>query len=122
MKVKIVSVFLVLVVVLTCMVLASTAFAKSSTIDQIIKDAQDGTIDGSWSAAQIQAALDYINNNPLYAQYSDLPGVLGDYLASLKAPGAAAGQLAFTGSDVLLIFAAGLGLIGGGLILRRRYA
>ncbi len=113
MKVKIVSVF-VLVVILSSLVLASAAMAQSSTIDQIIKDAQDGTVNGSWTAAQIQAALDYISNNPLYAQYSDLPGVLGDYLASLKAPGAAPGQLAFTGSEVLLIFAAGLGLIGGG--------
>jgi hypothetical protein len=121
MKVKIVSLFLVLVVAL-CLVLASTAVAKSSTIDQIIKDAQDGTINGHWTAAQIQAALNYISGNPLYAQYSDLAGVLGDYLASLQAPDAVNGQLAFTGSNVLLIIAAGLGLTGGGFVLRRSRA
>ena len=79
-----------------------------SVIDAIIKDAQDGTIDGNWTAAQIRATLAFIQNNPVYQQYSDLEGVLEDYLASLQAPGEQGGQLAFTGGEVFLILAAGL--------------
>jgi len=48
--------------------------------------------------------------------------VLQEYLASLVAPGAQGGQLAFTGSEVLLILGAGAGLIGSGVLLRRRRA
>ena len=93
-----------------------------STIDAIIKDAADGTIDGTWSKAEINAALAYIQDNPLYEQYSDRKGVLEDYLASLQAPGEQGGELAFTGGEVLVILGAGAGLIGSGALLRRRRA
>lgn len=122
MKVRFVSVVaLVLLLVLAFAVVAQAAVPQS-VIDAIIEDAKDGTIDGNWSAAEIQAALDYIENDPLYAQYSDLRGLLEDYLASLQDPGTQGGQLAFTGSEVLLILAAGAGLIGGGALLRRSRA
>ena len=101
---------------------ASVAFAGGST-DGVIKDAADGTVDGSWSASQIKSALTSIKTNPVYSQYSDVEGVLQDYLASLAAPGAAGmngGQLAFTGGSTFVVLALGLGLIGGGLLLRRR--
>ena len=107
--------------------------AAGGSVDGVINDAQNGTIDGNWSAAQVRAALAFLQNNPLYSQYSDAQGVLQDYLASLQAPGAqAAGgttagaqgaqgaQLAFTGGNVLLILATGAALVGGGLMLRRR--
>jgi hypothetical protein len=109
------------IALLIILVFAVVAQAVSqSTIDAIIKDAQDGTIDGNWTAAEINAALAYIQNNPIYQQYSDLEGVLQEYLASLAAPGEQGGQLAFTGSEVLLILGAGAGLIGSGALLRRR--
>jgi hypothetical protein len=104
------------------LVLAFAAVAQAvpqSTIDKIIKDAQDGTIDGNWTAAQVQAALTYVQNNPANVQYSDTKGELEDYLASLQAPGGVSGQLAFTGGEIFLILAAGAALIGGGLALRR---
>ena len=100
--------------------------AAGGSIDGVINDAQNGTIDKNWSAAQVRAALAYLQDNPLYSQYSDAQGVLEDYLASLQAPGATAtagsqgAQLAFTGSNVLLILATGGALVGGGLVLRRR--
>lgn len=122
MKAKLV--FLIALALLFVLVFAAIASAAvpQSVIDAIIKDAQDGTIDGDWTAAQIQAALAYLRDNPVYEQYSDLQGVLEDYLASLQAPGEQSGQLAFTGSEVLLILGAGAGLIGSGALLRRRHA
>jgi hypothetical protein len=98
------------------------AAVPQSVIDAIIQDAQDGTIDGNWSAAEIRAALAFIQNNPIYEQYSNLAGVLEDYLASLQAPGEQGGELAFTGGEVFLILAAGAALIGGGAVLRRSRA
>ncbi len=109
---------------LLTMVFASVALAVSqSTIDAIIADAQDGTIDGTWTATEIRAALDYIRNNPVYQQYTELEGVLEDYLAGLQAPGEEeGGQLAFTGGELLLLLGAGASLIGSGVALRRRRA
>ena len=108
-----------LLLILVFAVVAQAAVPQS-TIDAIIKDAQDGTIDGHWSAAEIRATLAYIQDNAVYQQYSNLAGVLEDYLASLQAPGEQGGQLAFTGGEVFLIMAAGAALIGGGVLLRRR--
>jgi len=122
MKAKLVGA-LVLALILM-LVLSSVAMAgvSQATINAIIKDAQDGTLDGHWTAAEIRAALAYIENSPVYEQYSAIKGVLQDYLASLQAPGEQSGQLAFTGSNIVLAFGAGAALIGGGILLRRRRA
>ena len=74
------------------------------------------------SSAEIRAALAYLQANPAYEQYSNLRGVLEDFLASLQAPGAQGGELAFTGGEVLLLLGAGAALIGGGTALRRSRA
>jgi hypothetical protein len=113
---------IVLALVLS-LVFASVALATSqATINEILKDAGDGTIDGTYSAADVQAALDYAKANPDVTQYSAVQGVLEDYLASLQSPGAAnAGEeLKFTGGELFMVFAAGAGLIGSGTLLRRR--
>ncbi len=113
---------LALALVLT-LVFASVAFATSqATIDKIVKDASDGMIDGSYSKADIQAALDFIEANPTYSQYGQVKGVLSDYLASLQSPEAttAGGELKFTGGELFVVLAAGAGLIGSGTFLRRR--
>ena len=112
------------VALLIVLVFAVVAVAKVSqaTIDAIIADAADGTIDGNWKANQVRAALSYVQNNPLEQQYSAVQGVLEDYLASLQAPGEQGGELAFTGGEVFLILAAGAALIGGGALLRRSRA
>lgn len=122
MKVKLLTVVAVALLLVLAFAVVAQAAVPQSVIDAIIEDAKDGRIDGNWTAAEIQAALDYIENNPIYEQYSDLRGLLEDYLASLQDPGTQGGQLAFTGSEVLLILAAGAGLIGGGALLRRRRA
>ena len=110
-----------LLLVLVFAVVAQAAVSQD-TIDAILKDAADGTIDGNWTSAQIRAALAFLEDNPTYVQYSNLKGVLEDYLLSLQDPGAQGGELAFTGGEVLLVLAAGAALIGGGLVLRRSQA
>jgi hypothetical protein len=122
MRVKLVGAITVALLLILVFAVVASAAVPQSVIDAIIKDAQDGTIDGNWTAAQIRAALAYIQNNAIYQQYSDLEGVLEDYLASLQAPGEQGGQLAFTGGEVILVLAAGAALIGGGALLRRSQA
>ena len=121
MKSKLMGAFVLLALVVLAFGVVGQAAAGGS-IDGVINDAQNGTIDKNWSAAQVRAALAYLQDNPLYSQYSDAQGVLEDYLASLQAPGATAqgAELAFTGGNVLLILATGGALVGGGLVLRRR--
>lgn len=121
----------ILTVLLVALV-ASLAFAgvasatSQSTIDAIISDAASGTLDGDWSKADVQAALGYLESDPLSKQYSDGEAVLEAYLAGLGGGGgsqpgvASSGNLAFTGADILVALSAGIGLIGGGLFLRRR--
>ena len=120
MKMRIVTIA-VLVVVAALMV-ASFAQASSSTTTAIIKDAQDGHVDGNYTAAQVQAALAFLKSDPTLQQYTDVQGVLQDYLASLPDPGVQSGGLMFTGGSTAVLFAFGLALMGGGLVLRRRHA
>jgi hypothetical protein len=122
MRVKFLGTIAIALLLILMFAVVAQAAVPQSVIDAIIKDAQDGTIDGHWSAAEIRATLAYIQNNPIYQQYSDLEGVLQDYLASLQAPGEQGGQLSFTGGEVFLIMAAGAALIGGGALLRRSQA
>lgn len=120
MKAKLLAAVLLAAVVMLVFAAVAYGAVSQATIDAIIDDAQDGTIDGDWSAAEIRAALDYLRANPIYQQYSDLEGVLEDYLASLQAPGEEPGELAFTGGEILMLLGAGAGLVGSGALLRRR--
>ena len=115
---------IVAIVAVLVLAIAGVAYAVSqSVIDAIIDDAQDGTIDGDWTAEEVAAALAYLRDDPLYQQYADIEGVLEDYLAGLQDPGVAgADELAFTGGEILLLLGAGAGLTGGGVLLRRRRA
>jgi len=122
MRVKLLSAIVIALLLILAFATVAQAAVPQSVIDAIIKDAMDGTIDGNWTAAEIRATLAYIQNNPIYQQYSDLEGVLEDYLASLQAPGEQSGELAFTGGAVFVVLAAGAALIGGGALLRRNRA
>ena len=122
MKAKLVGALVLALILVLVLSTVAMAGVSQATINAIIKDAQDGTLDGHWTAAQIRAALAYIENNPVYEQYSAIKGVLQDYLASLQAPGEQSGQLAFTGSNIVLVLGAGVALVGGGALLRRRRA
>jgi hypothetical protein len=122
MRVKFLGAIAIALLLILMFAVVAQAAVPQSVINAIIEDAQDGTIDGNWKAAEIRATLAYIQNNPIYQQYSDLEGVLEDYLASLQAPGEQGGQLSFTGGEVFLTMAAGAALIGGGALLRRSQA
>jgi O-antigen ligase len=91
MRVKLLGAIAVALLLILMFAVVAQAAVPQSVIDAIIKDAQDGTIDGNWTAAEIRAALAYIQDNPVYQQYSEIQGVLEDYLASLQAPGAQGG-------------------------------
>jgi len=118
MKMKIV--IIAVMVIVAMLMVASVALAASSTTTAIIKEAQAGHIDGNYTAAQVQAALAYVKGDPTLQQYTNVEGVLEDYLASLPAPAAETGGLMFTGGSTAVIFAFGLALMGGGLFLRKR--
>jgi len=120
MKAKLMGAITIAVLLLLVFAVVAQASVPQSVIDAIIKDAKDGRIDGNWTVAEIRAALRYVENNPLMKQYTKIKGVLEDYLASLQGPGEQAGQLAFTGGEIILILGAGAGLIGSGALLRRR--
>jgi MYXO-CTERM domain-containing protein len=122
MKAKLVGALVLALILVLVLSTVAMAGVSQATINAILKDAQDGTIDGHWTAAQIRAALAYVENNPTLEQYSAIKGVLQDYLASLQAPGEQSGQLAFTGSNIVLVLGAGAALVGGGALLRRRRA
>ena len=127
MKAKLLGAITIAVLLLLVFAVVAQAAVPQSTINAIIRDAKDGHVDGNWTAAQIGAALQYAENNPILTQYSAIQGVLEDYLASLQGPGEQGpgeqgGQLAFTGGEIILILGAGAGLIGSGALLRRRRA
>ena len=67
------AIVIALILVLVFAVVAQAAVPQS-VIDAIIKDAQDGTIDGNWKAAEIRAALAYVQDNPALEQYSNIAG------------------------------------------------
>jgi len=122
MKAKLFGAITIAVLLLLVFAVVAQAGVSQATIDAIIADAADGTVSGNWTAAEIQAALDYITNNALQAQYGEVAGVLEDYLASIQGPGTQGGELAYTGGEIILILGAGAGLIGSGALLRRRRA
>ena len=120
MKAKLLGAITLAVLLLLVFAVVAQAAVPQSVIDAIVKDANDGHIDGNWTTTQISAALRFVENNPLHEKYSHVKGVLENYLASLQAPGEHGGQLAFTGGEIILILGAGAGLLGSGALLRRR--
>ena len=122
MKIKIVTI--AVMVVVAALLIVPLAQAASSTTMAIINDARDGHIDGNYTAAQVQAALAALKSDPSQQQYTDVEGVLEDFLASLSSPGVSGsnGGLMFTGSETIVLFGVGLALMGTGLALRKRRA
>lgn len=140
-----IAIILILVLVATG-AFASVAWAESSVTAQIIADASDGTINGHYTAAEVRAALAFVESNPAYSMYSDIAGVLENYLASLSKPSPAktpspppstggtptaqgatpttplGGQLDYTGGQPLAVIALGGALLVCGALLRRRWA
>jgi hypothetical protein len=121
MKLRIAAVIVLALMAALVLVPAAQAGVSQQTINAIINDASDGHIDGNWTKAQVQAALNYIRNNPTVNAYSNTEGVLEAFLSGSE-PATGTGNLSFTGSNLVLAFGAGIGLIAGGLLLRRRLA
>jgi len=113
---------MVLLAMVASLVFASVAVAAVSqeTIDAIMADAQDGTLDGNWTEAQVQAALDWFQNSPLAQQYGGNEDVLEDFLSGSDEPGDGGGSLSFTGANLPLAFGIGIALMGAGLLVRRK--
>jgi hypothetical protein len=94
--------------------------ALASVSDQIIRDARDGRIDGTYSQAQLRVAL----ASPLLKTYGGDGGVeaVRSAIGSQSDPGAAAGTrntLPFTGFEAGTFVVLGLSLVVFGFVLRR---
>src|SRR5665647_3600937 len=72
MKAKLLGAITIAVLLLLVFAVVAQAAVPQSTIDAIIQDAKDGHVDGNWTAAQIGAALQYAENNPILTQYLSL--------------------------------------------------
>jgi len=99
------------------LVAVPTAGASTSTTDKIIRDAQDGTVDGDYTAAQLQAAL----GSPLLKTYGGNGGVeaVKSALGNGTTGNARAGNLPFTGAEVFTFAGLGGALVVVGFALRR---
>lgn len=109
------AVILAVILVLSVTAVAQAATVSQSTIDAIIEDAKDGTLDGDWTAKEINAARKAWNNDPILVQYN------GDFpIPPSTEPPIVTGELAFTGAPLGLMLVGGLILIVGGVALRRQ--
>jgi hypothetical protein len=111
-----------LVALALCAMPAAALASSGGTTSAIVKDvAKDGKVDGHYTTPQLRAAL----KSPLLKQYGG-QGAVESVLAQMKPKKAAAapatgpaGNLPFTGADVVLFVVVGGGLLGAGLVLRR---
>jgi hypothetical protein len=79
---------LVVLLAACCLVAAGAVTASAArgggSVVALIRDASDGVVDGTYSIATVRSALNLVRTDPSYMQYSDIDGVLSDYLASLS--------------------------------------
>jgi hypothetical protein len=96
----------------------SAAPAGAATTDQIVRDARDGTIDGSYSRAALDATL----SSPLLKVYGGQNGVeaVKSALGAQTAGVAGSGQLPFTGAEMVTFALLGSTLLVAGFVLRRQ--
>jgi hypothetical protein len=69
---------------------ASTAWAGGGA-GALLTDASDGVVNGTYGAATVRSALSMVRSDPAYTMYSDIEGVLVDYLASISGSGGGGG-------------------------------
>jgi len=98
----------------------NVAGAAAATTDQIVRDAQDGQVDGLFTPAQLDAAL----ASPLLRTYGGAAGVAAVKSAlganrDTEAAGVS-GTLPFTGAEMITFAAIGSTLLLAGFILRRQ--
>ena len=108
---------LVVVAVVAAAALAIVPMASAATVDQIVQDAKDGQIDGSYSRADLNAAL----SSPLLKTYGGKNGVeaVKSALGSQTEGTSGSGDLPFTGAEMVTFALIGSTLLVAGFVLRR---
>jgi hypothetical protein len=82
----------IILVLLIAMGIGASAASANKAADALIADASDGYVDGTYSASVVRATLAVVRADPAYSQYSDIEGVLSDYLASITGSGGTSGK------------------------------
>lgn len=92
--------------------------ASAASTGEIIKDAQDGQVDGLYSQASLDAAL----ASPLLKTYGGVAGVqaVKSALGANTVATSGSGQLPFTGAEMITFAALGSTLVAAGFITRRQ--
>jgi hypothetical protein len=117
MKLSLNTLRLVVVAVVAAAALAIVPMASAATVDQIVQDAKDGQIDGSYSRADLNAAL----SSPLLKTYGGKNGVeaVKSALGSQTEGTSGSGDLPFTGAEMITFALIGSTLLVAGFVLRR---
>ena len=117
MKLSVNTLRLVVVAVVAAAALAIVPMASAATVDQIVQDAKDGQIDGSYSRADLNAAL----SSPLLKTYGGKNGVeaVKSALGSQTEGTSGSGDLPFTGAEMITFALIGSTLLVAGFVLRR---
>jgi len=106
----------ILAIVIGIIALSSSA-AFASTTSTIIGDAQDGVLNGTYSASQLRAALSSAEGDT----YIGRGGVeaIRSAIGNQTPVTASSGTLPFTGAEIATFLALGSGLLVAGFVLRR---
>jgi hypothetical protein len=108
------------ILALTAMLVLVTGVsgAAASTTDQIVRDAQDGRVDGLFTPAQLDAAL----SSPLLKTYGGANGVeaVRSALGANTDAAGVSGALPFTGAEMITFVVIGSALLLAGFVLRRQ--
>jgi len=99
------------------LMLAFIPAASAASVDQIVQDAKDGRIDGVYSKSDLNAALD----SPVLKTYGGKNGVeaVRSALGTQTEGTSGAGDLPFTGAEMVTFIVLGSSLLIAGFVLRR---
>lgn len=108
---------LVLIAAVAAVMLAFVPVASAASVDEIIQDAKDGQIDGSYSKSNLAAAL----SSPLLKTYGGKNGVeaVKSALGTQTEATSGSGDLPFTGAEMITFALIGSTLLVAGFVLRR---
>src|SRR3954447_2695031 len=117
MKLSVNTLRIAVVAVVAAAALALVPMASAATVDQIVQDAKDGQIDGSYARADLNAAL----SSPLLKTYGGKNGVeaVKSALGSQTEATSGSGDLPFTGAEMVTFLVIGSTLLVAGFVLRR---
>ena len=117
MKLSLTTLRIVVVAIVAAAALVIVPMASAATVDQIVQDAKDGQIDGSYSRADLNAAL----SSPLLKTYGGKNGVeaVKSALGSQTEGTSGSGDLPFTGAEMVTFALIGSTLLVAGFVLRR---